>query len=391
MIICIKQQTILIFENRTIVWCAKTNVQLPFLGMQSLSKFDLFGLSLSAALIFIFSAMYYSENFKYIQREQINSIGKIINIKNSAQIKQPKDFVWTDVQSTDFIQDNDSLFVGPNSEATILLDNSSQITLKENSMLSFTKNNSALDIALNFGEINAEKMVQRIEIDVCGKKEFIDPRDALNIEIKKSKNCQIEIKSKSGQIQFGEQKVSALKQIESSVIFSESKYEILPTPETEKPVQVTMGSDGPTTAQELTSEKIFQIFPAENPIPEELPLTKTEPVKSATVQPPKPQVIFLAPVIGPDDIKKNFYSQDKNSTNLYLRWKNTNTSTEVSESQFEMSESKNFKKILLTENTEKNSVLIKTQLTKGIYFWRVRFKSEQKYSDWSSVAQLSIF
>lgn len=352
--------------------------------MQSLSKFDLISLSVCSFLIVILSYFYYLGNFTHIQRDEYNSIGRILKIKNSAQIKQPKEFTWSDAANNDFIQKNDSIFVGKDSEVTLMINNKDQLVLKENSMLSFNQNDSTFDITLKFGELNADRISQRIEVDVCGKKEYVTSLDAKQIAIKKSENCHIEVKSTSGRFQFADQQVSSLKHIENSIILSENQYEILPTDESEATVQVTTDHNN----VKKQTEEIADLF---KPVEQPVEIEKLAP-RSEIKNPQKvPVSVFNKPEIAQEDLKKNFYSQDKNSSNLYLRWKNTNTTYTVDESQFEISQNKNFKKTLMTETTSKNSILLKTQLSKGNYYWRVRFKSDQKYSDWSSVAQLSIF
>jgi hypothetical protein len=355
--------------------------------MQSLSKFDLISLSICSLFILILSYFYYLGNFTHIQRVEKNSIGRILKIKNSAQIKQPKEFTWSDAANNDFIQKNDSVFVGKDSEVTLIINNQDELTLKENSMLSFNENDSTFDIALQYGEINAAQISQRIEIDICGKKEYISSIDAKDIAIKKSANCHVEAKSKSGQIQFAEQQISSIKQTESSLILSESQYEALPTSESTEPLQITIKPNNPMPQQDEISQ-LFESYAAPEIAPAIALQDKQIPLKNFVK---KPINIFSKPEIAKEDMKKNFYSQDKNSSNLYLRWKNTNTTFNVEDSQFEISQFKNFKKILMTENTVKSSILLKTQLSKGSYYWRVRFKSEQKYSEWSSVAELSIF
>jgi hypothetical protein len=361
--------------------------------MSSLSKFDRLGLTLCLLLIALFSYFYIKNNSNFNQRNPTDSIGQILTLKNSAQIKQSRDFAWADIQDKDYIQQNDSIFVGPDSEITIKFKNNELITLKENSMLSFNKSDSTFDIALKFGEINSEQISQKIEIDVCGKKELVDPSNAKNISIVKNNNCQIEIKAKSGQFQVAEKKISNLKQIDTSVILGENTYEISETSESsEKSTLLTTNNNNLLTAETLKDD----IFNSPPPLPtalekpaEKIPAEHKVEHKKNIKTPPVD--IFLVPQISSDYLKKNFYSQDKNSSNLYLRWNNMNTQIQVIQSQIEISQNKNFNPLFLNETTDKNSILLKNQMNKGSYFWRVRFKSTEKYSDWSAVAQLSIF
>ncbi len=351
--------------------------------MSSFSKFDRILILVCISFISGLSGVYSSSNLT-IQHLKTEFIGHISDLKNNVQIKQPQDFIWTDLQSNDLIQKNDCIFVGQNSQARVEFLNGQSILLKENSMLSFTQNEKSFDIALNYGEFQSDKVDQMIEIDICGKKELINAADAKKIDIKKSKNCKFEIKSEEGQFEFAQKKVSSLKQIESSVILSERTLSVKETADSDKDIEL-IADNNQFNLESATDTNLFQIS---DPLQESItPLTP--PIASA--KPIAPKIHFFAPTIDTSYMKKNFYSQQDNSSNIYLRWQNSNNEILVKESLIEISKNLNFSPVLHSDVTTKNFILLKLNLKKGRYYWRVKFKSKSETSDESVIAQFALF
>ena len=348
--------------------------------MFSFSKFDISAAIFCVLCILFFGSLYYKSNVSSYRKVKASySVGTVTSIKNKVQYKEPQSFVWTDLAQSDALQQNDSIYIGPDSNATIRFGSGQAITLKENSMLSFTKNNSTFNIALQFGELESEKIDSLIEIDVCGKKEFINAKDAQKIQIRSLRNCKIEALAQGGQFEFSQKKMSSLKQVESSTLMSEDKFEIKTTSADNTQELYKQNTD---LLIEAPSDKSFL----------QLPVAAADlKIQDPALQVKKPEFQFFQPKIDSSYTKKNFYSQQSSTSNFYLRWQNFNRQVLVFKSHIEISRNKNFSDLLLTDNTPGNVILLKSNLTKGRYFWRVRFKSISKYSDWSNVAEFTIF
>jgi len=109
-------------------------------------------LTLAVFLLLVFSYLLIDDS---LLMDLIGGHGKkvaqVIKSENDVRQKYASDFRWISVQTTP-IYENDSLFTGNQSEAIVVLEDKTEIHLKENSLVTFRTVNGQLTLGLVYGQ-----------------------------------------------------------------------------------------------------------------------------------------------------------------------------------------------------------------------------------------------
>jgi len=89
-------------------------------------------------------------------------VAKVIHSENDVRQKSASDFRWISVRSS-IIYENDSIFTGKDSGATVVLSDNTEIHLKENSMITFRTVQGQLVLGLQYGQISGN--VEKIKVE----------------------------------------------------------------------------------------------------------------------------------------------------------------------------------------------------------------------------------
>lgn len=120
--------------------------------LKSLTRIDKRLFAASLALLFVSSYLLYDDSL--IMNFSITKgpvIARVTNIENDVRYKLSQDIQWRSKTTGDEIYLGDSLFTGPNSTATVVLNDNTQIQMRENSLIVFNFSGDQLSLGLKFG------------------------------------------------------------------------------------------------------------------------------------------------------------------------------------------------------------------------------------------------
>ncbi len=110
-----------------------------------------------AVIIIVFSLLFYFDFTSRSARGQERSVGSIIFKKQVAQRKYASQVIWEDVEKRMPVYNNDSIRTSVQSEAVIRLNDGTEITLNENSMILLSMAEDAIDIQFKGGSISTKR------------------------------------------------------------------------------------------------------------------------------------------------------------------------------------------------------------------------------------------
>lgn len=96
-------------------------------------------------------------------------IGRVESISKDVRRKLANNFVWKNVKQPIDLHKGDSLYTGAGSEATITLNNGSELVLQENSLLTFTDKGNGLELNLKAGQAKTTDETVKINTAVVVK------------------------------------------------------------------------------------------------------------------------------------------------------------------------------------------------------------------------------
>lgn len=129
-------------------------------------------LSIAAILLLLFSCLLYDDSllFPDSQTSSLKKIGSISVSDRDVRRKVSKQFVWKSAKGNDNVYMGDSLFTGQSSKAKIKMDDGRELTVGENSLVSFANVDGQFVFDLQFGKMEGEiKGANCIKVLVQGK------------------------------------------------------------------------------------------------------------------------------------------------------------------------------------------------------------------------------
>ncbi len=193
-----------------------------------LSRSDLIALGTSAAVITLSSVLLYLDFTRKIEVKNVRKIGTISFKREVAQRRYLSQVVWEDVEQNIPVYNNDSVRTSDNSEAVIHLNDGTDISIDENSMIQLSSLESGININFNHGSMSANRQ------GVAGGKELssinIISNDSTvsinrsNIQLTQLANQELDLTVSDGaaKIKAGN-KETIVKQNEKAIISSDRK------------------------------------------------------------------------------------------------------------------------------------------------------------------------
>lgn len=261
-----------------------------------------------------FSYFLYDDSllFQQSNNSQLEHIGSVANSANDVRRKNLNTFSWMPASKKDEVFQNDSIFTGDRSEASIQLKDGSIIQIQPNSLITLNMKNGQMNLDLRYGNLVGE-LAQGSSLTVkSGTEEFNlenDPKtkQKSKIEFNKAHSGSVGLKLLSGKAALIDQKKQTKKELkENTPIKVSQKGEV-------KPAE-------PITLQ-LLGEKERSIVR-----------------------------------INPDD-------------SIPFEWKGQG---DISRFELELSPEEHFNHISLSQLSTSSQVGIKDALEPGSYFWRVK-------------------
>ncbi|HPA72672.1 MAG TPA: FecR family protein, partial [Spirochaetota bacterium] len=160
------------------------------------------------AIIATFSTLFYLDVNRRIDAGDARVIGSITFKKRVAQRKYSRQVVWEDLQQTEPIYNNDTIRTGEKSEAVVKINDGSEFTLNENSMVLVSMGGDQLDIEFNQGSITANRDnvtgddIKKLNIKTGGTTVSID-RSSVNISKEKGEELNLVVNKGDAVVKTG--------------------------------------------------------------------------------------------------------------------------------------------------------------------------------------------
>ncbi|MBX3017753.1 MAG: FecR domain-containing protein [Bdellovibrionaceae bacterium] len=135
-----------------------------------------------------------------LSERDITPIGQVVPITNDVRHKQNQDFQWRNVRRTRILGWGDGVFTGAKSSARVELNDGSEITLQENSLVVFVPGQKDLTLDLKFGSVKSQIADNSsLMIQVDGETLSLNGQNAV-VEIGKKAGEDVAIKVVSGEL-----------------------------------------------------------------------------------------------------------------------------------------------------------------------------------------------
>lgn len=108
-------------------------------------------------IIAVFSALFYIDVHRRVDVGDAKVIGTVTFKKRVAQRRYSRQVVWEDLERTEPIYNNDTIRTGDRSEAVVRINDGTEFTLNENSMVLLSLGGEGLDLEFNQGSITAKR------------------------------------------------------------------------------------------------------------------------------------------------------------------------------------------------------------------------------------------
>lgn len=141
-------------------------------------------------------------------------IGRVEEVSKDVRRKLANNFVWKNIKQPTDLHQGDSLYTGAGSEATITLNNGSQLVLQENSLLTFVDKGNGLELNLKAGQAKTTDETVKINTAVVIKPKKVAVRPPTKKII-----YQVQPPSKISHIESGVTLDFSWKAIDGNVIY----------------------------------------------------------------------------------------------------------------------------------------------------------------------------
>lgn len=126
--------------------------------MSSFGRTEKIILILAMVSLMVFSYFLYDDSllFSNSNNTQLELIGDVTISQNDVRRKNVDNFSWLPALTKDKVFQNDSIFTGDGSEATILLHDGTQIKIQPNSLITLNLKNGQMNLDLRYGNLVSE-------------------------------------------------------------------------------------------------------------------------------------------------------------------------------------------------------------------------------------------
>lgn len=166
-----------------------------------------------------------------LSEQTMTPIGQVIPITNDVRHKQNQDFQWRNVRRKKVLGWGDGVFTGAKSQAVIELNDGSEVTLAENSLVIFTPNQKDMTLDLKFGSVKSRIANNKsLTVQVEGETLNLSGQNAI-VEIGKKSGESMAIKVVSGELNIEDKNKTKQRVIAGGVAKPVQKPTPKPTPQ----------------------------------------------------------------------------------------------------------------------------------------------------------------
>jgi hypothetical protein len=178
--------------------------------MRFFSKFDKFLLFLAIGIFLFAGYLLWDDSILFGGSDStagLTAVGEVRLTKNDVRRKSKRNFSWSGLDTNSRLFSGDSLFTGKFSELQLKLDDGTEMTISENTLIVLEKSSTALNLDLKYGEVDRIETQTKIVLNQGGEKsEFTGTQNSvLSIKSKEGKAVlkvlagEVKVKSKAGE------------------------------------------------------------------------------------------------------------------------------------------------------------------------------------------------
>ncbi|KHD88181.1 MAG: hypothetical protein OM95_10465 [Bdellovibrio sp. ArHS] len=190
-------------------------------------KFIFFG---ALILLMAFSYFLYDDSllFPKANHGKLELIGDVATSQNDVRRKNLDTFSWLPASRKDVVYQNDSIFTGDRSEATIRLQDGTQIRIEPNSLITLNLKNGQMNLDLRYGNLVGE-LAQGSSLTVkSGTEEFKlestpGTAEKPKIQFNKAHSGNVDLKLLSGDVKYVDKKKKAVKTLPKNAVVAVTK------------------------------------------------------------------------------------------------------------------------------------------------------------------------
>jgi|GEM_PF-1208880 len=177
-----------------------------------------------------FSYFLYDDSllFPKANNGKLELIGDVAISQNDVRRKNLDTFSWVPASKKDAVYQNDSIFTGDRSEATIRLQDGTQIKIEPNSLITLNLKNGQMNLDLRYGNLVGE-LAQGSSLTVkSGTEEFKleskkDAPEKSKIQFNKAHSGNVDLKLISGDVKYVDKKKKAVKELPKNAVVAVTK------------------------------------------------------------------------------------------------------------------------------------------------------------------------
>lgn len=182
-------------------------------------------------VLMVFSYFLYDDSllFPKANNSALELIGSVAVSQNDVRRKNLDTFSWLPASRQDSVYQNDSIFTGDRSEATIQLQDGTQIRIEPNSLITLNLKNGQMNLDLRYGNLTGE-LAQGASLTITsGKEEFklesapTNTQEKPKIRFNKAHSGTVDLKLISGDVKYIDQKKQTVKELPKNAVVAVKK------------------------------------------------------------------------------------------------------------------------------------------------------------------------
>lgn len=181
-------------------------------------------------VLMVFSYFLYDDSllFPKANNSELELIGAVAISQNDVRRKNLDTFSWLPASRKDHVYQHDSIFTGDRSEATIQLQDGTQIRIEPNSLITLNLKNGQMNLDLRYGNLIGE-LAQGSSLTIkSGAEEFklesqSGAQEKSKIKFNKAHSGTVDLKLLSGDVKFIDQKKQAVKNLPKDAVVAVRK------------------------------------------------------------------------------------------------------------------------------------------------------------------------
>ena len=182
-------------------------------------------------VLMVFSYFLYDDSLLFPKSNtgELELIGSVAISQNHVRRKNLDTFSWLPASRKDNVFQNDSIFTGDRSEATIQLQDGTQIRIEPNSLITLNLKNGQMNLDLRYGNLVGE-LAQGSSLTIkSGTEEFklegspTNTQEKPKIKFNKAHSGTVDLKLLSGDVKYIDKKKQAVKELPKNAVVAVKK------------------------------------------------------------------------------------------------------------------------------------------------------------------------